>query len=175
MGVRRHRIRLLVEDLLTRHRVDGPSVPIERIAREEGLQIRLEPQDSRISGFLFRQNDRAIIGINSSQARVRQRFTIAHELGHFFLHEDASFHVDRSAHFRLRSDLSSQGIDVTEIEANNFAAELLMPRHMIDADMRKEANLDILDDSFIDNLARRYGVSAQAMTLRLTNLGYVEQ
>ncbi|MGH3265723.1 MAG: ImmA/IrrE family metallo-endopeptidase [Trebonia sp.] len=72
------------------------------------------------------------------QAQVRRRFTIAHELGHYFLHVSETLHVDRAAHFRLRSQLSSEGIDVTEIQANRFAASLMMPDEMILKDMKAE-------------------------------------
>jgi Zn-dependent peptidase ImmA (M78 family) len=148
---------------------------VEVIAKKEGLDIRLEPLQSNLSGFLYRHQNQAIIGANSLQARARQRFTIAHELGHFLLHEDEQLHVDRSPYFRLRSDLASQGVDSAEIEANRFAAELLMPRAMVDSDLKAPDPVDVLDDEFVARLARRYGVSTQAMTLRLNNLGYVEQ
>lgn len=131
--------------------------------------------DSNLFGFLYRQGSRAIIGANSLQARVRQRFTIARELGHYFLHETEQLHFDRATHFRLRSALAAQGTDISEVEANRFAAELLMPRTIVDADMKAAHALDVLDDEFLTRLSRRYGVSSQAMVLRLTNLGYVEQ
>ncbi len=175
MGVRRRHIEQLVEELLRKHRVEEPPVPIEVVARREGLDIRLEPLDSNLSGFLYREGSNAIIGANSLQARVRQRFTIAHELGHYFLHEGEQLHFDRAVHFRLRSTLAATGTDTSEVEANRFAAELLMPRTMIDADMNAAKALDVLDDEFLSKLSRRFGVSSQAMVLRLTNLGYVEQ
>jgi Zn-dependent peptidase ImmA (M78 family) len=100
---------------------------------------------------------------------------MAHELGHYFLHEEEQLHFDRAVHFRLRSDLASQGVDVAEIEANRFAAELLMPRPMVDADMKAAEVVDLLDEAFLTTLSRKFGVSSQAMVLRLTNLGYVEQ
>lgn len=174
LGIRRRRIELLVEELLQKHRIVEPPIPIEVVAKREGLDIRLEPLETNLSGFLYREGARAVIGANSLQARVRQRFTVAHELGHYFLHEGERLHVDRAAHFRLRSALASQGIDTSEIEANRFAAELLMPRAMVDADMKAAHALDVLDDEFLTKLSRKYGVSSQAMVLRLTNLGYVE-
>jgi Zn-dependent peptidase ImmA (M78 family) len=175
LRVRIKRIELLVEQLLHKHAVGGPPVPIEAIAQSEGLDIRLQPLESNLSGFLYRQDSKAVIGANSLQAAVRQRFTIAHELGHYFLHDEEQLHVDRAAHFRLRSNLASQGVDTGEIEANRFAAELLMPKAMVEADMQGATGVDVLDEDFVSKVARRYGVSSQAMVLRLTNLGYVEQ
>lgn len=175
MRIRRRRIEHLVAELLTKHNVTAPPIPVEAIAQKEGLQIRLEPLQSNLSGFLYRHQNQAILGANSLQARVRQRFTIAHELGHFLLHDHEQLHIDRSPYFRLRSELASQGVDPTEIEANSFAAALLMPGSMVSSDLAAMVTSDVLDDDSLAKLSRKYGVSTQAMVLRLTNLGYVEQ
>jgi Zn-dependent peptidase ImmA (M78 family) len=60
-------------------------------------------------------------------------------------------------------------IDHEEIEANRFAAELLMPKDLLEADLDK-FEIDIEDAETIQHMARRYGVSEQAMTLRIVNL-----
>src|SRR3954470_4270018 len=70
---------------------------------------------------------RYIIGINSSHPETRKRFTIAHEMGHLVLHQLDQVHVDKQFLVKLRDDISSQAIDPHEIEANAFAAALLMP------------------------------------------------
>jgi Zn-dependent peptidase ImmA (M78 family) len=69
----------------------------------------------------------------------------------------------------LRSDLSSQGIDPEEIEANYFAACLLMPREFLEADPTAFF-VDVEDATAVASLARSYGVSAHAMSLRLAGL-----
>ena len=61
----------------------------------------------------------------------RQRFTIAHEIGHFLLHTDEDVHIDEKRPIGRRDDLSSQAVDACEIEANQFAAELLMPESLV--------------------------------------------
>ena len=112
-----------------------------------------------------------VIGVNRDQATVRQRFTIAHELGHLLLHEYSRVHVDRGFRVRLRSGLSSEGTDRDEMEANRFAAELLMPIEFLQADLEKR-EFDLADDSEFQTLAKRYGVSTQALAIRLNGLGY---
>ncbi len=62
---------------------------------------------------------------------VRQRFTIAHELGHFFLHRASSTVFVDAAPIFFRDESSSNGSQREEIEANAFAAELLMPEDAI--------------------------------------------
>ena len=49
-----------------------------------------------------------MIGVNKDQAQVRQRFTIAHELGHLKLHEHKQVHVDREFRVRFRSGATSR-------------------------------------------------------------------
>ena len=74
-------------DLLTTCRVTAPPVPVERIAASHGIQIVRSVAEWNESGFLLRDNSRIIIGINPRNSPKRQRFTIAHELGHWLLHE----------------------------------------------------------------------------------------
>ena len=112
-----------------------------------------------------------MIGINQDQATVRKRFTIAHELGHLLLHEHSLVHVDSGFRVRLRSGQSSEGTDRDEMEANRFAAELLMPIEFLQADLEKQ-EFDLADDSQLRALANRYGVSTQALAIRLNGLGY---
>src|ERR1700753_895505 len=110
-------------EILQKYNVSKPPVDVERLARQAGLRIVEEQLDSEISGMLYREGSRAVILINQGDALVRKRFSMAHELGHYHLHEASSVFVDRRVRFR-DSD-SSQGTIKEEIEANNFAAELL--------------------------------------------------
>lgn len=96
----------------------------------------------------------------------RQRFTIAHEIGHFLLHTEA-LHVDDGFGIRFRDDTSSQATDDAEIEANQFASHLLMPASFLELDIRKSGRIDIEDEDQVKVFADKYGVSTQAMTLRL--------
>ncbi len=170
-------IREAAEELLRQAKVDKPPVPIERLARRLGAEVRYEPLEGDLSGMLFlEEGGRAIIGVNALHPKSRQRFTIAHELGHLRLHECSGIHVDRKFPIRLRDERSSQAVDYEEIEANGFAAELLMPAAMLEADLDGYATdfVDYDDDDLIRHLADKYKVSTQAMAFRLLNLGYQE-
>lgn len=160
------KIDTMVLGLLAQHGQVSPPVRIERIAKGLGLELR--SGDLRdVSGVLVRQGNSAIIGTNSTQSPQRQRFTIAHELGHFLLHEGITNHVDRSYRVNFRSAESAQATNVEEIEANYFAASILMPKHMLD-ELSAEEALD--NDPMVKDLARRFQVSGLAMSLRLANL-----
>jgi Zn-dependent peptidase ImmA (M78 family) len=146
-------------------------VAVEHIATLVGATLRYEPYAGELSGMLHRkEGGAAIIGINSVHPRTRQRFTIAHELGHLVLHKEQRLHVDSRFPIALRSELSSLAIDDGEIEANQFAAELLMPIEFLEKDIRRIPDELALDEA-IKRLAAQYEVSAQAMTIRLSSLG----
>lgn len=166
------RVRKEARELLARFEVRKPPVPVQKLARGCGARIVLVPgNDEDIDGFLYRDEDEVVIGVNRDRATVRRRFTIAHELGHLRLHEQGQVHVDRGFRVRLRSGVSSEGTDWDEMEANRFAAELLMPIDFLRDDLKRQ-EFDLADDSELRVLARRYGVSTQALAIRLNGLGY---
>src|SRR3990172_9125689 len=130
------RIKKLVRNLLKDYKVIKPPVPVETLAQKLGAKVGYSPFDGDISGMVYRDEDHVIIGVNSLHHTHRQRFTIAHEIGHMLLHRGIEVHVDRTYRINLRDDISSSAVDHDEIEANRFAAELLMPEKMLIADMK---------------------------------------
>jgi len=173
--VRRKHIAALVASILKEVGVKSAPVPVERIAKAAGVRVQKVPTRDALSGFIYKDlaSGTTVIGLNASHAGTRQNFTLAHELGHFFLHNLTDVHVDRSFNVKLRSPASSEGTDVEEKEANLFAAELLMPESLLQADISKYPQVDFDSESDIERLAKRYGVSTQAMTFRLSYLGYL--
>ena len=162
-----------METLLVENSITEAPVPVSKIAQRKGARIHADALEGDLSGFLFRDASQAVIGVNTSHSSARQNFTIAHELGHLLLHDQEQLHVDREFRVRLRSDVSSQGTDEAEQEANLFAASLLMPKAFIERDL--EEDIDIIDDDDCRLLARRYGVSNQAFAIRLKTLGYIQE
>lgn len=174
--IRSKKIRECTIELLTRFRIERPPVDVENIARRVGLSVRYSDGDDSLSGFLIRGIHAGgnVIGVNSGHAKTRQRFTIAHELGHWFLHQQQEpVHVDRRFEVYRRSAESATGDNVAEIEANRFAAELLMPEHFLERDLRDRYSIDLADEDEVSELANRYAVSQPAVTFRLMNLGYI--
>jgi Zn-dependent peptidase ImmA (M78 family) len=183
MVVRRKYIRTIVDQLLNKHRILKAPVPVEQIASSLGAEIRKETVDNNLCGFLFRdlKRNQAVIGINEGHHPNRQRFTVAHEIGHFLLHEGEKLYVDGAdCGFQInrRNEDSKTGAKVTEREANFFAAELLMPYRFLEDDVIEVGTLDLLDEDILQEvlkpLADKYGVSTQALTFRLANLGFIE-
>src|SRR5271166_2654318 len=148
MAIRRRKIEAMVETLLAESGITEAPVPISKIAKAQGARIFVDSMKGDLSGFLYRDKNRAVIGVNTHHHPVRQDFTIGHELGHYLLHDQEQLHVDHEFRVRLRNDVSSQGTDEAEREANFFAASLLMPKEFLEADLAKEDDVDILDDEF---------------------------
>lgn len=158
--------------LLERHAIDVFPVPIETIARNEGVLIARKAFDGTQSGFALRDGQTRIIGVNSATSPRRQRFTIAHEMGHLDLHQGTPLIVDHAMRIDWRDDVSSLGTNEQEIEANAFAAEILMPARMIRSQVVSYArDGNITRDRLIVRLAKDFDVSAEAMGYRLINLG----
>ena len=162
-----------VAQLLREAGIVAPPVPVEQLAERMGARVRYAPFDGQMSGLLHRSEDgnRAVIGVNSRHPTVRQRFSIAHELGHLALHKPA-FQIDQHAFVSFRNSKSSSASDPHEVEANQFAAALLMPEAFLRACLDQLGENPDVEES-IRRLAQRFDVSAQAMTIRLTSLGEI--
>jgi Zn-dependent peptidase ImmA (M78 family) len=104
--------------------------------------------------------DGRAIELNGPVSERRRRFTIAHEIGHFVLHP-GRVAPERGGPTNVASGRQ-------EREADAFAAELLMPEHLV-----RQATLEEGADP--RRLADRFEVSEQAMTIRLQRLGLVER
>ena len=152
------------EELLAAADVKEPAVNVAHIARSCGIRIVAQPLDDSLSGAILELEDGPVIAVNEDQAPGRQRFTIAHELGHYLLRHHDRFHVDLSAHAEAGEPPGYNWLH--ERQANEFAADLLMPAGMV----RREA----IKAKSPRSLARRFRVSPVAMSYRLINLGLVE-
>lgn len=151
--------------VLKEHGITSAPVPVDRIARQLGVRVQFAPLDNDLSGMAHIRDGIVVVGVNSLHAPNRQRFTLAHELGHVILHRpilESAVHVDRVL---LRDRNSSTGTDQQEIEANAFASELLMPTDILETMLGgRQVILD--DDEEIAALAKKFRVSESAMRFR---------
>lgn len=157
--------------LLQEANITKAPVNVEALAARVGAMVSYDVLKEDLSGVLVKDKARVVIGVNSFHAKTRQRFTIAHEIGHLMLKHKGDVFVDQTV--MRRDGRSAQAIDPQEIAANQFAAELLMPRDfVIKAVQRWQAKRpDLSSISLVDELAEEFQVSPQAMEYRLTNLG----
>lgn len=124
------------QSILRRHQESAP-VKVGEIAKDLGLKILVSDLPLGISGKLSKDDGQWTIRVNRGEAKVRQRFTIAHEIAHYVLHRPQ---IEDNLGFELtddtfyRSGLSKR----IEWEANKLAAEILMPWHLIDQATARE-------------------------------------
>jgi len=135
-------------------------VNVYRLAEFLGFEVIPFAFPPTIHGVTFIEGDVRSIGVNERQPVTRQRFSIAHEIGHFLsghiAFDDDQIHVEQSPGWY-------EPYNRQEREANEFAAELLMPEQFLRDDVAR----GVLD---VPRLARRYQVSEQAMWIQLLDL-----
>lgn len=173
--MRTHAIEEKAKTILSELKIQSPPVPVEQVAEHLGLSLQAAHLGDNVSGILVLDGATGTIGYNSTHAQVRRRFSIAHELGHYILHKDSrSLFIDKR-YFAVyhRNELSSTGEDRVEIEANRFAAALLMPTDMLKNEITKN-DFDLGDEEVLSSLARKFNVSTQAMAYRLASLELFE-
>ena len=159
--------------ILRDYGITAPPVDVSKLATSMGASVLADDLDPEVSGLLFRKPDQTVIAVNRDHAETRRRFTIAHELGHLMLHEGRPLIVDHAVRARMnfRDQRSSLATDREEIEANRFAAALLMRPDFIHAQMPNVMKRALGERPTIEALARKFKVSPEAMEIRLTNLG----
>ncbi len=144
--------------------MDRAPVDVESLAMALGAPVHRAYLDAEVSGMLERTKAGFRIVVNAAHPSTRQRFTIAHELGHFLFHrhligegidDDRAYRSTPSGRFKNMNIGPAQ-----ETEANRFAATLLMPTNLID-----QARVDGANSP--REIARRLGVSEHAMCIRL--------
>lgn len=143
-------------------------VSVDAVAAHLGAKVSYEDFEDDLSGVVIVKDGKRAIGVNKHHHPNRQRFTIAHEIGHLVLHYQNSrndLHLDKKwSYFRAAGQS-----DKTEIEANRFAAELLMPATLL-KDLVTSKNFDLDSDIHTSELARSLAVSEQALAIRLVDL-----
>jgi Zn-dependent peptidase ImmA (M78 family) len=144
---------------------DDPALPVDPsyIAGKLGVKVFTAGLDDQISGMLVKRPAQdPEIYLNATDSTNRQRFTCAHELGHYVMRTSTETLGDSWEFIDLRDPLSADGTKPDEIWANKFAAALLMPADLVKK-MAKDHN--------VASLAYEFGVSTDAMGFRLQNLG----
>lgn len=142
---------------------DMYSIPVDviRIANMNDIRVYEANLENNISGAIRLENGKYEILVNSQDSDNRKRFTIAHELGHYFLHKDIleseNIHVD----ILYRTEKTQEEMQ-REREADYFGGALLMNRILL---------TKLYNSHSIKELAELFNVSASAMTVRLDILG----
>lgn len=161
--------------LMLNQNITKAPIPVQQIAINLGLDVIGYDLGDGVSGTLVIKNGKGYIGYNPSHSKKRQRFTIAHEICHFIMHNDSgkdNLFVDKDFLVKYRGNTSYSAAEmIQEQQANAFAAALLMPEDFVRAELVKLATLS--EGELIDALAKVFDVSIPAMTYRLVNLNFL--
>ncbi|WP_055078900.1 ImmA/IrrE family metallo-endopeptidase [Lagierella massiliensis] len=153
-------------------------IDVEAIAEKCEVLLKygcVESSGFTINSEMNSQNGKKVISINEFEPDYRQRFTIAHELGHIILgHEGISYRFSDVSKYKNTIER------MNEVAANKFAAELIMPEKLVKEVLVNSINeLDYsIDQDFdeyditqlINKSANKMGVSTQAFNYRIKNL-----
>ncbi len=155
--------RLDIAKSLKEKYLDSYPVNLESIAKDNNIDVENEYM-GEMSGKIVKVNDNYRITINLKHSPQRRRFTLAHELAHFFLHKESI--GDGIFDDPLYRSLLSNN---QEIQANKLAADIIMPLHKV----KERANhyIECFDLGFHAELAHilanEFDVSFGAMSIRL--------
>jgi transcriptional regulator with XRE-family HTH domain len=150
------------DTLLEAAGITSPPISIRDLVKGCGVRI-LAWDFQDIDGLVLELDTGAVIWVNKNQASTRQRFTLAHELGHHLLRHADTFHLDLGGDLAPNATGGHPTYDWrAERAANEFAASLLMPASMV-----RRAAATITD---VATLASQFKVSPAAMGFRLTAL-----
>ncbi|MCG6391419.1 ImmA/IrrE family metallo-endopeptidase [Vibrio fluvialis] len=148
-------------ELAKSHDIATSPLDVSSLTRVLGIKMLLEPMDGEESGSLTKDKKTGqwVMKVNSLHHFNRQRFTIAHELGHFIKHSMQSENFEDASFFR------NGEINKMESEANLFAAELLMPEDEYHDFVKNTSKK-------VDDIAQHFLVSSMAVRIRAKQLGY---
>lgn len=148
--------------------ISKPPVDLDDLCLRLGIELVKQPMESHVSGMLEPlPNSKYRITVNDTMSEGRQRFTIAHELGHLALHRHLIGDGLDDRAMRSSKPGCYDNTHITkyeETEANKFAASLLLPK---DAVLKKAAELG---RNNLSDLAKYFKVSEEAMQIRLNTL-----
>ncbi len=154
--------RSIAKNLLNETKIKNPPVIIRHVIIYLRKNIKLEVLPwsfgDKTDGIQLTKGTLKIIGYNKSQHPHRQRFTVAHEIGHLLLGHTI---------IENRSSLDLNSNDPHEIEANQFAAELLMPTKMLEVSLSKKED--------IKDIANKYNVSEKSLWWQIYNRNLINK
>ncbi|WP_449371786.1 ImmA/IrrE family metallo-endopeptidase [Arthrobacter psychrolactophilus] len=139
-----------------------PVDPIE-LAKAMGIDVSIAPLADNVAGLIVKESKESQVQImlNSKDLEARQRFTCAHEVGHYV--KRSNDNEDGLIGFiDYRNEMSGRGVDPEEVWANRFAAELLMPSFAV--------RQYWAEGESISKLAKLFDVSRAAMEVRVASL-----
>ncbi len=160
----------LTQDIIDLYHIDVPIQDIDEVVRLLGGSIEVNDGELLIDGSIRKKDDGFVIFVSPYQSNERRRFTIAHELGHLFLHMGYKISPELWNE-QSNTTYYRSGDSLMEYQANEFAAALLMPKKAYKEIMDQYTKGNIVET---DKIANYFGVSISAASNRGKYLGYLQ-
>ncbi|WP_380659309.1 helix-turn-helix domain-containing protein [Sinosporangium siamense] len=130
-----------------------------------GVDVRIVRLPDGFDGLAYVDHQTSLMVVGTSEVPARQRFTVAHELGHLLARDDQGLRVDADLNDATHKQHPS------EIRANAFAAEFLLPQDIL----RQEISMGDQTLASLAGMACRWWVSPSTLAWRLLNLGLIDR
>jgi Zn-dependent peptidase ImmA (M78 family) len=158
-NVRNQFVRKMAKRILADSKVKAPPVDLEAILASHGIGYEeIDDFPDTVDALIVEDGHKVYAAVNARQHPQRRRFSLAHELGHYFLHRDGMPEDLVTIDNPPTELIESSSKDPAEIEADLFAGELLVPLEMLKLHVKKG----------IPELSRIFFVSEQVVSIAIS-------
>ena len=170
-SILRDKINELASTVLRCYEITPPITDIAKEVEKLGGEVKEDCSLGVFSdGKIEKQGDSFSISVPTNQSNARKNFTIAHELGHLFLH--MGYKIDRELWESTENKVYNRsGNSEFELQANEFAAAFLMPKELYKRVMDENT---VGNAVYIAKVAQYFNVSIDAASYRGKWLGYLQ-
>lgn len=152
-------VRKMASKVLKESRIDTPPVDLVAILRKHGIEYeQVEDFPDSVDALIIEDDAKVYAAVNSRHHLHRRRFSLAHELGHYFLHKDGRFEEPITMDSSPSEEDEFGSKDPAETEADLFAGELLVPLEMLKLHVKKG----------IPELSKIFLVSEQVVSIAIS-------
>ena len=157
--VRNQFVRQMARKILAESKVKSPPVDLLQILSTHGIAYEeVEDFPDTVDALIVEDGPKIYAAVNARQHPHRRRFSLAHELGHYFMHRDGMPEEPITIDNPPSDDLGAATKSPAEIEADLFAGELLVPLEMLKPHVQKR----------IPELSKLFLVSEQVISIAIS-------
>lgn len=157
--VRAQFIRKMAAKVLKDSKITEPPVDLRTIVQAHEIEYcEMTDFPDTVDALIIQDGAKVYAAINARQHLHRQRFSLAHELGHYFLHRGGGLEELVTIDNPPSEGAEQPGKDANEVEADLFAGELLVPLGMLKAHAGRH----------IPELAKLFLVSEQVISIAIS-------
>ena len=157
--VRNQFVRQMARKILAESKVKSPPVDLLQILSTHGIGYEeVEDFPDTVDALIVEDGPKVYAAVNARQHPHRRRFSLAHELGHYFMHRDGMPEEPITIDNPPSDDLGAATKSPAEIEADLFAGELLVPLEMLKPHVQKG----------IPELSKLFLVSEQVISIAIS-------